>query len=122
MQTSAHELPDDQCPQVGCKRQLLCLGIVATLFRNLAPSGWGDGAVQRLHIIGMGKLGGGELNVSSDVDLIFAYPEDGETDGARRISNQEYFTRLGRRLIAALSEVTADGHVFRVDMRLRPYG
>jgi len=86
------------------------------------PQGEHSAAIQRLHVIGMGKLGGRELNVSSDVDLIFAYPEDGETDGGRRISNQEYFTRLGRRLIAALSEVTADGHVFRVDMRLRPYG
>src|SRR5262245_1446696 len=67
-------------------------------------------------------LGGAELNVSSDIDLVFTYAEDGETRGAHPISNQEYFTRLGRRLIAALSEITADGYVFRVDMRLRPYG
>ncbi len=77
---------------------------------------------QDLVVVGMGKLGGGELNVSSDVDLVFLYREDGETDGAKRISNQEYFTRLSRRLIRALSEYTSDGHVFRVDMRLRPYG
>ena len=70
----------------------------------------------------MGKLGGGELNVSSDIDLVFAYPEEGETDGARRISNREFFDRLGQRLIAAISHVDADGYVFRVDMRLRPYG
>ena len=70
----------------------------------------------------MGKLGGAELNVSSDIDLIFVYPEEGETRGPNAISNHEYFTRLGRRLIAALSEFTADGYVFRVDMRLRPYG
>ncbi len=70
----------------------------------------------------MGKLGGAELNVSSDVDLVFAYPESGETDGARSISNREFFDRLGRRVIAALNDVTADGFVFRVDMRLRPYG
>jgi [glutamine synthetase] adenylyltransferase / [glutamine synthetase]-adenylyl-L-tyrosine phosphorylase len=80
------------------------------------------GAPQQLVVIGMGKLGGGELNVSSDVDLVFAYPESGETDGARRISNREFFDRLGRRVIAALNDVTADGFVFRVDMRLRPYG
>ena len=51
----------------------------------------------------MGKLGGGELNVSSDIDLVFVYPEEGETDGARRISNREFFDRLGRRVIAALA-------------------
>ena len=81
-----------------------------------------SGRDQQLHVLGMGKLGGSELNVSSDIDLIFIYPEEGETRGPNAISNHEYFTRLGRRLIAALSELTADGHVFRVDMRLRPYG
>lgn len=86
------------------------------------PRGGERGKAQQLHVVGMGKLGGGELNVSSDIDLVFAYPEDGETDGARALSNHEYFTRLGRRLIGALSEVTEDGYVFRVDMRLRPYG
>ena len=70
-----------------------------------------------LIVVGMGKLGGRELNVSSDVDLVFLYPEEG---GAA--SNLEFFTRLGRRLIAALDERTADGFVFRVDMRLRPWG
>ncbi|MGH8629196.1 MAG: bifunctional [glutamate--ammonia ligase]-adenylyl-L-tyrosine phosphorylase/[glutamate--ammonia-ligase] adenylyltransferase, partial [Burkholderiales bacterium] len=77
---------------------------------------------QRLHVIAMGKLGGGELNVSSDIDLIFAYPEDGETDGSRRIANHEFFVRLARSLISSLAEITADGFVFRVDTRLRPYG
>ncbi|MDP2811838.1 MAG: bifunctional [glutamate--ammonia ligase]-adenylyl-L-tyrosine phosphorylase/[glutamate--ammonia-ligase] adenylyltransferase [Rhodocyclaceae bacterium] len=81
-----------------------------------------SGEAQRMIVVGMGKLGGRELNVSSDIDLIFVYPEDGETDGSRRISNFEFFTRLGRSLIAAISEVTADGYVFRVDMRLRPDG
>jgi len=85
------------------------------------PRGAG-GAPQRLLVIGMGKLGGRELNVSSDVDLVFVYPEEGETDGARALSNHEYFARVGRRLIALLSDVTEDGFVFRVDMRLRPYG
>ncbi len=77
---------------------------------------------QELLVIAMGKLGGGELNVSSDIDLIFVYPEDGETDGSHKLSNHEFFTRLGRRLINIISELTADGYVFRVDMRLRPYG
>jgi glutamate-ammonia-ligase adenylyltransferase len=86
------------------------------------PRGAVNGEPQDLVVVGMGKLGGEELNVSSDVDLIFLYREDGETDGSRSISNQEYFTRLSRRLINALAEYTSDGHVFRVDMRLRPYG
>ncbi len=81
-----------------------------------------DGRAQELIVIGMGKLGGRELNVSSDIDLIFVYPEDGDTDGAKSISNFEYFTRLGRALINAIADVTEDGQVFRVDMRLRPNG
>lgn len=83
------------------------------------------GVAQDLIVVGMGKLGGGELNVSSDIDLIFVYDEDGETRGEnvrRRISNHEFFAQLGRRLIALLNDVTADGFVFRVDMRLRPNG
>jgi glutamate-ammonia-ligase adenylyltransferase len=75
-----------------------------------------------LVVIGMGKLGGHELNFSSDIDLIFAYDEDGETDGAKPLDNSEYFTRLGQRLIRAIDQVTEDGFVFRVDMRLRPWG
>lgn len=84
------------------------------------PKGAESGVVQEMLVVAMGKLGGGELNVSSDVDLIFIYPEDGETSGARRISNHDFFARLGRKLIASLDDVTADGYVFRVDMRLRP--
>lgn len=84
------------------------------------------GEEQELLVIGMGKLGGRELNVSSDIDLIFVYPEDGETDGVRAssrpISNFDFFTRLGRNLINAIADVTGDGQVFRVDMRLRPNG
>ena len=75
-----------------------------------------------LVVIAMGKLGSGELNVSSDIDLIFAYPEDGEIDGPRGLSHFEFFTRLARKLTGVLNEVTADGFVFRVDTRLRPYG
>ena len=123
-----------------------------------SPRGETSAIAQELLIIAMGKLGGGELNVSSDIDLIFVYPEDGETDGphnpritksgnplpaegwteltqegaagypttaplpSRRLSNHDFFTRLGRRLISIINELTADGYVFRVDMRLRPYG
>ncbi|HEU4621661.1 MAG TPA: bifunctional [glutamate--ammonia ligase]-adenylyl-L-tyrosine phosphorylase/[glutamate--ammonia-ligase] adenylyltransferase [Burkholderiaceae bacterium] len=81
-----------------------------------------DGVAQPFLVIGMGKLGGRELNVSSDIDLIFAYPEGGETDGAKPLSNQEFFARLGRAAIGAMSEITPHGYVFRVDMRLRPNG
>jgi glutamate-ammonia-ligase adenylyltransferase len=86
------------------------------------PQGERSKAAQQLVVVAMGKLGGGELNVSSDIDLVFLYPEDGDTDGRRSIPNQEFFTRLARRLIAALAQYTDDGLVFRVDTRLRPYG
>jgi [glutamine synthetase] adenylyltransferase / [glutamine synthetase]-adenylyl-L-tyrosine phosphorylase len=81
-----------------------------------------QGYPQCLIVIGMGKLGGGELNVSSDIDLIFAYENEGETQSENPISNQDFFTRLGKKLIASIDEVTEDGFVFRVDMRLRPFG
>ncbi|MFT5543236.1 MAG: glutamate-ammonia-ligase adenylyltransferase [Glaciecola sp.] len=78
---------------------------------------------QELLIIGMGKLGGHELNFSSDIDLIFVYPEQGETDHPRKpIEHQVFFTRLAQKLIAALHQITMDGQVYRVDMRLRPLG
>ncbi len=87
------------------------------------PTGRRSGEPQAMVILGMGKLGAVELNLSSDIDLIFAYPEGGETQGVKRpLDNQEFFIRLGQRLIKALDPVTADGFVFRVDMRLRPYG
>ncbi|MFJ4141757.1 bifunctional [glutamate--ammonia ligase]-adenylyl-L-tyrosine phosphorylase/[glutamate--ammonia-ligase] adenylyltransferase [Pseudomonas sp. NPDC089734] len=87
------------------------------------PTGRRTGQPQQMVILGMGKLGAVELNLSSDIDLIFAYPEGGETVGAKRpLDNQEFFIRLGQRLIKALDPVTVDGFVFRVDMRLRPYG
>ena len=87
------------------------------------PIGNRTGAIQPFLIIGMGKLGGGELNVSSDIDLIFAFPEAGCTDKEKSsIDNQLFFTRLGQRLIKTLNNVTAEGFVFRIDMRLRPYG
>ncbi len=86
------------------------------------PQAEGNDAVQQLLVVGMGKLGGGELNVSSDIDLVFVYPEDGITAGSKAVANQEFFERLGKRVIAAIGETSADGFVFRVDMRLRPYG
>lgn len=83
----------------------------------------GEDAPQSMIVLGMGKLGGHELNISSDIDLIFAFPGKGETRGGRRsIDNQQFFIRLGQKLIQALDQITADGFVFRVDMRLRPYG
>lgn len=83
----------------------------------------GEETQQSMIVLGMGKLGGHELNISSDIDLIFAFPGKGETRGGRRsIDNQQFFIRLGQKLIQALDQITADGFVFRVDMRLRPYG
>ena len=81
-----------------------------------------EGEAQRMIVIGMGKLGGRELNFSSDIDLIFAYRRDAETDGRRRVPAAEYYKRLARELVGLLSEQTADGFVFRVDTRLRPFG
>jgi glutamate-ammonia-ligase adenylyltransferase len=85
-----------------------------------------SGETQPLVVVAMGKLGGGELNFSSDIDLVFLFPEHGETAAqsstARAISNAEFFTRLGQTLIRLLDARTADGFVFRVDMRLRPFG
>ncbi len=104
-----------------------CIGAAHEWLYQQLCQRWGtprdsNGNAQRLIVLGMGKLGGRELNFSSDIDLIFAYPEPGETDGHPPRANEEFFTRLGRQLIAALDQQTADGHVFRVDMRLRPYG
>ena len=82
-----------------------------------------EGIPQPLLILGMGKLGGGELNFSSDIDLIFAWPEHGSTQGGRReLDNAQFFTRMGQRLIKVLDQPTQDGFVYRVDMRLRPFG
>lgn len=82
-----------------------------------------EGQPQELLIYGMGKLGGKELNFSSDIDLIFVYPHSGETQGCRRsLDNQQFFTRLAQKLITSLHQHTADGFVYRVDMRLRPFG
>lgn len=82
-----------------------------------------EGKPQPLLVLGMGKLGGRELNFSSDIDLIFAYPENGVTQGGRKeLDNAQFFTRLGQKLIRVLDQVTEYGFVYRVDMRLRPFG
>ncbi|MCD0245639.1 bifunctional [glutamate--ammonia ligase]-adenylyl-L-tyrosine phosphorylase/[glutamate--ammonia-ligase] adenylyltransferase [Xanthomonas melonis] len=81
-----------------------------------------DGSVQRLVVFGLGKLGGGELNFSSDVDLVYAYPQGGTSDGPRPLAAEEYFARLGQQLAKLLDETTADGFSHRVDLRLRPFG
>jgi glutamate-ammonia-ligase adenylyltransferase len=83
------------------------------------------GLPQPLLVLGMGKLGGRELNFSSDIDLIFCYPDTGQTQhpNPKQVrDNQEFFTRLGQKVIQALNNKTADGFVYRVDMRLRPFG
>ena len=87
------------------------------------PVGKQSGLAQPFIVLGMGKLGACELNVSSDIDLIFTYPEAGHTTNEQRqITNQEFFVKLGQRVIKSLDLQTADGFVFRVDMRLRPHG
>ncbi|HET7269162.1 MAG TPA: bifunctional [glutamate--ammonia ligase]-adenylyl-L-tyrosine phosphorylase/[glutamate--ammonia-ligase] adenylyltransferase [Oleiagrimonas sp.] len=82
----------------------------------------GEGRVQRLVVLGFGKLGGGELNFSSDVDLVLAYPEPGSSDGRRELDAGDYFARVGRQLVHLLSEPQANGVAARVDLRLRPFG
>ncbi|PQP33672.1 bifunctional glutamine synthetase adenylyltransferase/deadenyltransferase, partial [Desulfobacteraceae bacterium SEEP-SAG9] len=82
-----------------------------------------NGIHQKLIVIGMGKLGARELNFSSDIDLILAYPDGGATKGRNiSISNEEFFVRLSRQLVKVIGQTTADGILFRVDLRLRPYG
>ena len=89
--------------------------------RHGVPRG-ADGRPLEMTILGMGKLGGGELNFSSDIDLVFLFPEHGETDGARPLEHEEYYTRASRRVAQLLGTVTAEGFVYRVDLRLRPFG
>ncbi len=81
-----------------------------------------EGVPQQLVVFALGKLGGGELNFSSDIDLVFAFPANGHSDGARELDNSAWFQRLGQRLIQLLADIDAEGMVYRVDMRLRPFG
>ena len=81
------------------------------------------GEPQQLVVLALGKLGASELNFSSDIDLIFTFPENGQTEGGRRsVDNDRFFLQLARKLVKVLGEPTADGFVYRVDMRLRPFG
>ncbi|MDO6445559.1 bifunctional [glutamate--ammonia ligase]-adenylyl-L-tyrosine phosphorylase/[glutamate--ammonia-ligase] adenylyltransferase [Colwellia sp. 1_MG-2023] len=118
---------DDSLKRLSELADALILGALAWL-SDFCYQKWGkptnkEGEIQPLLVYGMGKLGGKELNFSSDIDLIFVYPETGETIGERRsIDNQLFFTRLGQKLITALHQKTEDGFVYRVDMRLRPFG
>ncbi|MCC8364422.1 bifunctional [glutamate--ammonia ligase]-adenylyl-L-tyrosine phosphorylase/[glutamate--ammonia-ligase] adenylyltransferase [Lysobacter sp. A6] len=106
----------DQCLQVAL--EALEVEFAERFGRVRAP----DGSAQRLVVFGLGKLGGGELNFSSDVDLVYAYPQEGEADGPRSLAAEDYFARLGQQLAKLLDEVTADGFSHRVDLRLRPFG
>ena len=80
------------------------------------------GTVQRMVVFGLGKLGGGELNFSSDIDLVLAFAEGGSSDGARPLDADAYYARIGQAFVALLAERDADGYVYRVDLRLRPFG
>ena len=81
-----------------------------------------DGEPQRPFVIGLGKFGGGELNLSSDIDVMFCFAQGGSCDGRRALSNDQFFTRHARAVIASLADITGDGFCFRVDTRLRPFG
>ena len=81
-----------------------------------------DGSPQQIVVLGMGKLGAYELNYSSDIDLIFAYPEEGTLPDRKETSYSEFFTRLCQKLVKVLDDITVDGFVFRTDIRLRPFG
>ncbi|HEX9078066.1 MAG TPA: bifunctional [glutamate--ammonia ligase]-adenylyl-L-tyrosine phosphorylase/[glutamate--ammonia-ligase] adenylyltransferase [Desulfuromonadaceae bacterium] len=86
------------------------------------PSGGGRQAEASLAVIGMGKLGGGELNYHSDLDIIFVYDRQGMTDGEKQISNHEYFAKLAQKIISILTLQTREGYVYKIDTRLRPSG
>ena len=105
----------------------ICVSVSADWLKQDLISKYGtprDENGEEVHfvVIAMGKLGGKELNFSSDIDVMFCFSDSGITDGKHSISNQEFFTLLGQKLIRVLSDVTADGFVYRVDCRLRPFG
>ncbi|MFA7624388.1 MAG: bifunctional [glutamate--ammonia ligase]-adenylyl-L-tyrosine phosphorylase/[glutamate--ammonia-ligase] adenylyltransferase [Pusillimonas sp.] len=104
---------------VGQAYRTVATDLAATHGIPLDPA---TGTPQEMIIIGMGKLGGRELNVSSDIDLIMLYGEEGETDGRRRLSHHEFYGRVTRNMMPVLSEPDANGQVFRTDLRLRPDG
>jgi glutamate-ammonia-ligase adenylyltransferase len=105
-------------------RQLQAGGLIAhrTVAERFGVVRDAAGNAVTLVTLGMGKLGGRELNFSSDIDLVFLYPAGRDSDGRKSLSAQEYFTRVARQLIVLLDEATADGFCFRIDTRLRPFG
>ncbi|WP_272690318.1 bifunctional [glutamate--ammonia ligase]-adenylyl-L-tyrosine phosphorylase/[glutamate--ammonia-ligase] adenylyltransferase [Providencia sp. PROV152] len=127
MQTLNVSTENETLQQLSQLAETLIVAARDWLYQQYCQS-WGtpsdsEGNPQPLLVLGMGKLGGGELNFSSDIDLIFAYPENGVTRGGRKeLDNAQFFTRLGQKLIRVLDQVTVDGFVYRVDMRLRPFG
>ena len=106
----------DACIVASCRHATAALGR-----RHGLPTG-ADGRELPLLVLGMGKLGGGELNFSSDIDLVFVFPEHGETQGPRPLEHEEFFTRAAKRVAQLLGTPTDDGFVYRVDLRLRPFG
>lgn len=112
--------------QVSSLADALIINAYNWLYENLTGrygTPQGESGPMPLLILGMGKLGGRELNFSSDIDLIFCYPEPGEiSDNRKPIEHHQFFTKLAQKLIGALNQTTIDGQVFRVDMRLRPFG
>ena len=112
--------------RVSALADVLLTGAYHWIYQHLAiryGTPQNNGEDMHMYILGMGKLGGKELNFSSDIDLIFSYPEKGETQGGRKsIEHQQFFTKLAQKLIQALNKITNDGQVYRVDMRLRPFG
>ena len=102
--------------------RLACTHATRALAARYGLPAYADGAPMPLVVVGMGKLGGGELNFSSDIDLVFLFPGYGETVHAAPVSHDEFFVRLGQSLLRLLATPTVDGFVFRVDMRLRPFG
>ncbi|HWJ05204.1 MAG TPA: bifunctional [glutamate--ammonia ligase]-adenylyl-L-tyrosine phosphorylase/[glutamate--ammonia-ligase] adenylyltransferase [Steroidobacteraceae bacterium] len=116
--TVLHELSwlADACIDAACRHATTMLGK-----RHGLPHD-AQGRELSLLVLGMGKLGGGELNFSSDIDLVFAFPAHGETTGPRPLEHEEFFTRTAKRVAQLLGTPTDDGFVYRVDLRLRPFG
>ncbi len=105
-----------------CVRYAYEYAYAACVRRYGTPKGAESNLEQPMMILAMGKLGGGELNYSSDIDLVLLYPEEGETDGARSVDNAEFFLRVAQKTVQMLATPTVDGFVYRVDLRLRPFG
>jgi len=118
IETVLRELTElaDVCIAAACRHATSAL-----VARHGLPRG-ADGSPLELMVLGMGKLGGGELNFSSDIDLVFLFPEHGETSGPRPMEHEEWFARASRRVAQLLGTVTSEGFVYRVDLRLRPFG